>query len=142
MTGTSCFNKIAIRFVPVESHFRKNALQQIFSDSDSFVPKLMNLSFSVKYLWCSLLILRFSCYVFWKANRTLETIHFVYPCLINCAYVHYRCFFPMQTHLFHWCQVRKTTEKTSQNSGTRAGNRQRLDKLAGGNTLKTVLTFK
>lgn len=36
----------------------------------------------------------------------------------------------------------KTTEKTSKNSGTRAGNQQRLDKLAGGNTLKTVLTFK
>lgn len=64
MTGTSCFNKIAIRFVSVESHFRKNALQQIFSDSDSFVPKFMNLPFSVKYFWSSLLILGFSCYVF------------------------------------------------------------------------------
>lgn len=57
MTGTSCFNKIAIRFVSAESHFRKNALQQIFSYSDSFVPKFMNFSFLVKYLWSSLLIL-------------------------------------------------------------------------------------
>lgn len=55
MTGTSCFNKIAIRFVSAESHFRKNALQQIYSDS--FVPKFMNFSFLVKYLWSSLLIL-------------------------------------------------------------------------------------
>lgn len=36
----------------------------------------------------------------------------------------------------------KTTEKTSKILGQEQETQQRLDKLAGGNTLKTVLTFK